>query len=298
MFRKDTVRLGIAPIGWTNDDMPELGGEIPFERCIDEMAEAGFSGTEVGSKFPRDPAVLRRALEARGLRIVSQWFSAFLTTRPLAENVEAFRRQAGFLKELGATLIGVSEQGGSIQGQTATPVLGPKPVLDEAGWGRLATGLEALGREARRMGLKVVYHHHMGTVVQTAAEVRRLMASTDPALVGLLYDTGHFLFTGEDPLTMLREFGPRVGHVHLKDVREEVLHRVREERLSFLQGVRKGVFTVPGDGCIDFGPIFAELGRVGYGGWLLVEAEQDPALANPLEFARKARAYIRERTGL
>ena len=298
MFAKDTVRLGIAPIGWTNDDMPELGGEIPFERSIDEMAEAGFAGTEVGSKFPRDPAVLRRALEGRGLSIASQWFSAFLTTKPLAENVEAFRRHAGFLKELGAAVVVVSEQGGSIQGQPDTPVFGSKPVLDEAGWGRLTAGLDELGREARRLGMKIGFHHHMGTVVQTAAEVRRLMEGTDPALVGLLYDTGHLYFSGEDPMGVLRAHGQRVVHVHLKDVRDGVLKRVREQKLSFLQGVREGVFTVPGDGAIRFEPVFAELARLGYAGWFIVEAEQDPARANPLEYARKARAFIREKAGL
>ena len=173
-----------------------------------------------------------------------------------------------------------------------------KPVLDEEGWRRLTSGLDALGREARRAGLRLTYHHHMGTVVQSAAETRRLLAGTDPKLVSLLYDTGHFLVAGEDPLAMLREFGPRVAHVHLKDVRADVLRRVKAEGLSFLQGVRQGLFTVPGDGCIDFAPIFAELERLGYSGWLLVEAEQDPARANPLEYARKARGFIREKTGL
>ncbi len=297
-FAAGSVRLGIAPIGWTNDDLPELGGEIPFEQCIREMAEAGFAGTEVGSKFPRDPAALKAALAAHGLQAAARWFSAFLTTAPLMRTVEAFRRQAAFLARLGAGVAVVCEQGGSIQAEMGTPVFAGKPKLAEAGWRRLTAGLEALGREAARRGLRLAYHPHMGTVVQTAEEIGRLLASTDPERVGLLYDTGHLRFAGEDPLEALKRFGPRVVHVHLKDVRRGILARVVEERLSFLQAVKEGVFTVPGDGCIDFAPIFAELGRLAYSGWLIVEAEQDPARAPPLEYARKARAYLREKLGM
>lgn len=294
------VKLGIAPIGWTNDDMPELGGDIPFERCVAEMAEAGFQGTEVGGKYPKDPATLRAALAPLGLEVASQWFSAFFTTRPQAETIQAFEKHLAFLKAAGARVIVISEQGHGIQGQMDTPLFDRKPVLDDDGWARLVAGLEAMGRIAAAHGMKIVYHHHMGTVVQTAAEIDRLMTATDPALVWLLLDTGHIYYSdgGTSPLEVLRKHGKRIAHVHLKDIRDPVKRRVIDGKLSFLQSVKEGAFTVPGDGNVDFPPVLAELARIGYEGWMVVEAEQDPAKANPLEYAKKARSYIKQVTGL
>jgi inosose dehydratase len=292
------VKLAIAPIGWTNDDMPELGGEIPFEQCIAEMAEAGFQGSEVGGKYPKDPDELKAALEPLGLEIASQWFSAFFTTKDLEETVEPFMAHMEFLKAMGAKVIVISEQGNSIQGQMDTPVLEAKPVLDDEGWERLVKGLETIGQLAVDNGMKIVYHHHMGTVVQTAEEVDKLMALTNPDLVWLLLDTGHMYYSDGDPLAVLQKYSSRIAHVHLKDVRDEVKQRVKDEQLSFLQSVKAGVFTVPGDGAIDFKPILDELDAIGYEGWMVVEAEQDPAIAIPLEYAKKAREYIRDIAGI
>ncbi|QUL58069.1 myo-inosose-2 dehydratase [Paenibacillus tritici] len=298
MFREHAVRLAIAPIAWTNDDMPELGQGNTFEQCISEMALAGYQGSEVGNKYPRSPEVLRRALELRGLEIASAWFSAYLTVRPYEETAEAFGIHRDFLHEMGAKVIVVSEQGRSIQGQMDTPLFAEKPVFDDQEWAALAAGLGGLGRLAAEKDMTLVYHHHMGTGVQTAAEITRLMELTDPGEVSLLYDTGHLAFSGENPLEVLREHLPRIRHVHLKDIRPEVVRRVTAEKLSFLQAVKAGAFTVPGDGCIAFGEIFAELAASPYTGWFVVEAEQDPALADPLEYAIKARHYIRELSGL
>ncbi|NQX45558.1 myo-inosose-2 dehydratase [Paenibacillus tritici] len=298
MFREHAVRLAIAPIAWTNDDMPELGQGNTFEQCISEMALAGYQGSEVGNKYPRSPAVLRRALELRGLEIASAWFSAYLTVRPYEETAEAFCIHRDFLHEMGAKVIVVSEQGRSIQGQMDTPLFAEKPVFDDQEWAALAAGLGGLGRLAAEKGMTLVYHHHMGTGVQTAAEITRLMELTDPGEVSLLYDTGHLAFSGENPLEVLRGHLPRIRHVHLKDIRPEVVRQVTAEKLSFLQAVKAGAFTVPGDGCIAFGEIFAELAASPYTGWFVVEAEQDPALADPLEYAIKARRYIRELSGL
>jgi len=291
------VRLGIAPIAWTNDDMPELGKENTFEQCVSEMALAGYAGSEVGTRYPRDPAALNRALGLRGLTICNAWFSAFLTTRPLEENLRAFEAQLDFLHAVGARVVGAAEQGGSIQGQEK-PVLAAKPVFDDGAWRRLAEGLEAMGRVAARRGMTLTYHHHMGTGVQTAEEIDRLMASTDPGLVSLLLDTGHLAFAGFDPAQVLRRHLSRVRHVHLKDVRRTVLDRVGPEGWSFLRAVREGVFTVPGDGAVDFEPVFRLLAEGGYRGWVVVEAEQDPAVANPLEYALKARRFLREKAGI
>jgi inosose dehydratase len=297
-MEKKSIRLAIAPIGWTNDDLPELGGEIPFEQCVSEMALAGFVGSEVGNKYPRDTDVLKRALALRGLQICNAWFSTFLTTRPYEEVEQDFVEHCTFLKEMGATMVGVAEQGNSIQGRQDLPVFDAKPVNTEEQWKLLCEGLDRLGAKAKEMGMTLTYHHHMGTGVQTAAEIDRLMESTDSELVGLLYDTGHLVFSGEDEIAVLKKWLSRIRHVHLKDVRKEKREAAIAGKWSFLKGVKEGVFTVPGDGCIDFEPIFTILKDSGYQGWWVVEAEQDPALANPLEYALKARTYIREKAGI
>ncbi len=299
MFNKEKVHLGIAPIAWTNDDMPDLGAENTFEQCVSEMALAGFTGCEVGNKYPKDPVVLKKALDLRGMRICNQWFSSFLLTKPFEEVEKDARAQMAFLKAMGAKIIGFSEQSYSVQGQLTTPIFGHKYVMNDEEWKVLTDGLNRLGRIAKEeYGISLTYHHHMGTVVQTAEETDRLMEMTDPEYFSLLYDTGHFTFCGEDPLEMVKKHVKRIKHVHLKDVRPEVLERVHAENMSFLDAVRAGAFTVPGDGAIDYDPIFKVLEDAGYEGWMLVEAEQDPAKANPLEYAIKARKFIAEKTGL
>lgn len=299
MFHKDKVKLGIAPIAWTNDDLPDLGSENTFEQCVSEMALAGFTGSEVGNKYPKDPEVLKKALSLRGIEICNQWFSSFLLTKPFEEVEKEFRAQLEFLKSMGAKVIGVSEQSYSVQGMQDVPVFGHKHEMNDAEWETFCTGMNRLGKIAKEeYKIALTFHHHMGTVVQSAAEVERMMEHTDPEYVSLLFDTGHFAYCGEDPLEMVRKYVGRIRHVHLKDIRPEVVEKVKKENLSFLEGVRLGAFTVPGDGCIDFEPIFKVLEDAGYEGYMLVEAEQDPAKANPLEYALKARAFIREKTGL
>jgi len=293
-MRKEDVKLGIAPIAWTNDDMPDLGAENTFEQCVSEMALAGFTGCEVGNKYPKDPAVLKAALDLRGLTIANQWFSSFVLSKPMEEVEKDFIAQCKFLKAVGADTIGASEQSYSIQGQMHTPVFECKYVMVQKEWERFAKGMNRLGEIADSMGMKLVYHHHMGTVVQTAAEIDKMMDMTDPDKFSLLFDSGHLAYCGEDYVEVLKRHVKRVKHVHLKDIRPDVVKKVKDEKLSFLQGVRAGAFTVPGDGCIDFAPIFDILDAAGYKGWMIVEAEQDPAKANPLECALKAREYIRK----
>ena len=300
MFNKEKVKLGIAPIGWCNDDMPELGSENTFRQIVSEMALAGFTGCEIGNKYPSDAAELKWELDLRGMRIASRWFSSFLVDKPYEEVEAEFIKELDFLEAVGANRINVSEQSGSIQGKTDVPVLtgDHKPVMTDEQWDRFCDGLNRLGKVAAARGFKLCFHHHMGTVVQTAAETDRMLANTDPRYVHLCYDTGHFTFAGEDPLQVLKKYVDRVGHVHLKDMRLDVVKKVREEGWSFLTAVRNGAFTVPGDGGVEFDPVFELLSKAGYEGWLLVEAEQDPAKANPLEYAIKARKYIAEHTGL
>ncbi len=298
MLDKNKVSLGIAPIGWTNDDMPDLGKENTFEQTVSEMALAGFTGLEVGSHYPADPAVLKKALDLRGMTICNQWFSSFLISRPYEETEEAFIKQCDFLTKVGARCIGVSEQSFSIQGMTDHPIQESKYVMNDEEWDLLTGGLNRLGRIAKEKGMVLTFHHHMGTVVQTEEEIDRFMASVDPELVFLLFDSGHLSFAGIDPEKVLRKYVDRVRHVHLKDLRKRVVEQSRNEKWSFLKGVREGTFTVPGDGDVDFAPIFKILEEADYRGWVVVEAEQDPAKANPLEYALKARKYIAKHTGL
>ena len=299
MFDKNKVKLGIAPIAWTNDDMPDLGKENTFEQCVSEMALAGFTGSEVGNKHPKDPEVLKKALELRGVEICNQWFSSFLITKPFEEVEKEFRAQLAFLKAMGAKVIGASEQSHSVQGQMDTPIFGHKYEMNDEEWDTFCTGMNKLGKIAKEeYDIALTFHHHMGTVVQSLAEVDRMMENTDPEYVSLLFDTGHFTYCGEDPLEVVKKYVHRIRHVHLKDIRPEVVEQVKKENMSFLAGVRAGAFTIPGDGCINYDPIFKVLEDAGYEGYMVVEAEQDPAKANPLEYAIRARKFIAEKTGL
>jgi inosose dehydratase len=298
VFDREKVYLGITPTGWTNDDMPGVGDDIPFEQCVSEMALAGFEGCSVGHKFPKDPKVLKAALDLRGLRVSEPWASTHFTVAEMEDRtVENFRRQMAFIKEMGGTDVVVAELGHAVHQQPVF-VLANKPVYSDEQWGRMVEGLNNLGRMAAEDDMRLCYHHHMGTGVQTRDEVDRLMGDTDPEVVHLLLDTGHLYWAGDDPLDMARAHADRIKHVHLKDIRKDVLERCTERKLSFLESMLEGAFTVPGDGDIDFEPILRTLADAGYEGWLVVEAEQDPHKANPLEYAKKARAYLRQVTGL
>ena len=297
MLDSKKVKLAIAPIGWTNDDLPDLGAENTFEQCVSEMALAGFTGSEIGNKYPKDAPTLKHKLDVRGMKICNAWFSSLLLSDGYEATIKAFIQHRDFLHALGARVIGASEQGNSIQGQSVS-IFGAKPVYTEAQWALVAKGFHEMGRLAREKDMYFTVHHHMGTGVQTTQEIDKLMDITDESLVFLLFDTGHLAFSGEDSLAVLRKYAKRVKHVHLKSIRQSVIDEGKAKGYSFLDCVRAGSFTVPGDGDFDFVPVFDILAESGYEGWVVVEAEQDPAKANPFEYAVKARAYIREKTGL
>jgi inosose dehydratase len=291
------VRLGVTPTLWWNDDFPSIDARIPFGQCVSEMALAGFQGCSIGHKYPADPAELKSALDLRGLSVSEPWVSTYFTISAMEQQtIDQFEERIAFLKAVGGTDMVVAEFGRSSHLQPIA-LFANRPIFDDQAWDLLASGLNRLGKIAADAGIRLCYHHHMGTGVQTRADVDRLMASTDPDLVHLLLDTGHLAFAGDDPAAAARDHAHRIKHVHLKDIRPQVVSAVREENLSFQQGIEQGVFTVPGDGVIDFVPVLEALGSVGYAGWLVVEAEQDPAKANPLEYAYKARAYLREVLG-
>jgi inosose dehydratase len=285
------VRLGISPIGWSNDDLPELGGDIPLESCLAEARAAGFEGIELGRKFPRDPAVLRDILERFGLALISGWYSGRLLERSLRAEIAAIEPHSSLLAAMGCAVLVYAETSGSIAGDRRQPLSGG-PRLDVGDWHDFGARLTKLADHLSACGIGLVYHHHMGTVIESEADIDDLMAVTGDK-VGLLLDTGHAAYAGVDPAALVRRHRDRIKHVHCKDVRREVLARVRARDTSFLDAVLDGVFTVPGDGCIDFSAALTELAAADYNGWLVVEAEQDPKKAPPLAYARLGFAQLR-----
>jgi inosose dehydratase len=298
-FKRD-VLFGVTPTLWWNDDFLDIDIGITFGQCVSEMALAGFQGCSVGHKFPTDIEELTRELGLRGLRVSEPWTSLFFTCREMHDKtVSDFRKSLAFIKAMNGTDVVVAELGHSVH-QSPVAVLPNRPIFDDRQWDSLTCGLNELGRIANDAGMRLCYHHHMGTGVQTRAEVDRLAASTDPELVHFLLDTAHLKFAGDDPLAMAEKYADRIKHVHLKNLRHPVLQQVLRDNLSFKEAIQAGIFTVPGDpeGCIDFQPILQVLADHDYAGWLVVEAEQDPAKANPLHHAKMARNYLHEVTGL
>jgi inosose dehydratase len=258
------------------------------------MQALGLTGTEMGRKYPTDIAVLKQELSKRGLQLVSQWKSVLFSDPSYREaELQSYRKHAEFLKEMGSTVISTCEVGGSLHfDPRRTPNEKEVLRLDEAGWQSLAEGLNAAGAIAQEYGLKLTYHHHGGTVVERPEEIDRLMELTDPKLVYLLYDTGHAYYGGADPLSVLRKHYDRIAYIHLKDVRKSVLEEARAQQADFITCIRKGVFTVPGTGDLDFRPIIAELVERGYDGWAMLEGEQDPSEHPPYEYANRALRYL------
>jgi inosose dehydratase len=289
------IRLGIAPIGWSNDDLPELGGDITLEQCLREARAAGYAGVEKGGKFPLDPRVLGPILEEHGLKLVSGWFSGELRHGNVEREQRRIARQLELYQALEAPVMVYAETTGTVQGDLEAAVAA-RPRMPEEEFKRYGDKLTELAEWLRAEGCPMTFHHHMGTVVETEREIDLLMARTGDA-VGLLFDTGHLHFAGGDVLATARRHGKRINHVHCKDVRADVLARLKTENWSFLKGVVEGVFTVPGDGAIDFGPVATVLAEIGYSGWVVVEAEQDPAKANPLEMAQIGHAALTEAFG-
>jgi inosose dehydratase len=286
-----SVMLGINPITWTNDDMPELGGDIPLETCLAETRLAGYAGTEMGGKFPKTAAALRPILDRHGLRLVSGWYSGHLLERDVPAEIAAIEEHLTLMAAMGCTAMVFAEGSGSAHGDRAVPASRRRTVADGE-WPAYGKRLTQLAEHMAGRGVRLAFHHHMGTAVQTAAEIDRLMASTGES-VGLLLDTGHAVYAGADPLDLARRHARRIVHVHCKDVRRPVLDRALARDASFLDAVLDGVFTVPGDGSIDYAPILRTLAQAGYAGWLVVEAEQDPAKAHPLTYARMGHDALR-----
>ncbi|KID58736.1 myo-inosose-2 dehydratase [Pseudoalteromonas luteoviolacea] len=300
MFPQGAVKFGITPTGWVNDDFLDIDIGIPFEQIVSEMALAGFEGCSRGHKYPSDPAVLKRELDMRGLVISEPWVSTYFTINDMKEQTfQSFEQEIQFLKEMQSGDLVLAELGGSSHQQPIALVPNAPKFTDEQ-FRRLADGLNELGHKANCHGVKMCYHHHMGTGVMTMDEIARFAELTDPDCVHFCLDTGHLFFAGGDNLEFIRLYGERIRHVHLKNIRKDIMDYSLANDLSFKEAILKGVFTVPGDpaGCLDFKEILQALADKNFAGWLIVEAEQNPANATPLLYAQMARKYLQEVTGL
>ena len=291
--------VGANPIVWSNDDFMDLAGDVPLDTILREMRAAGFAGSELGHAYPRSPAALAEALSRHHLRLVSGWHSTYLASKAYSAEEKNFRAHLNLLKTLGARVAIAAECTRCIHGDKDSALgFGEKfsPRLTESEWRKFITGLNRLVAIAAGEEMRVVYHHHMGTVVQSEANLHRLLAAV-PEL-SLLLDAGHLAFAGSDPVAIAKRYAARIGHVHLKSVRPEIADRVRREGWSFYRAVANGVFTIAGDGCVDYPSIFKILARADYRGWLVVEAEEDPVKVRAFPKAKKARAYVRAQTGI
>ena len=284
------AQLGIAPIAWTNDDLPELGGETTLETCLSEARLAGFSGVESGGKFPKTSEELGPILKAHDLRLVSGWYSGTVLDRDLGAEKAQARAQIELFRDLGAAVLVYGETAGTIQNKRGEPISTRRVLADDdmRAYGRKLTEFAEF---CAGQGVTLSFHHHMGTAIESEHDIDRLMDATGDA-VGLLYDTGHLTFAGADVLRVIEKHGKRINHVHAKDVRRDVAAGLDRNRESFLDAVLKGVYTVPGDGFVDFGTVTKRLAGIPYEGWFVVEAEQDPAKAPPLEYGRIGHAAL------
>ena len=285
-----SVKLGIAPIAWSNDDMPELGGDTPLEQCLSEASEAGFIGIESGGKFPKKSEELLPLLEKYKLNLCSGWYGANLRKNSVKEEIEVIQEQLKLFKDCNAPCMVFAEVSGSIQGDPKRK-LSSRPQMNDDEWKSFNDKLSDMGKYLEDQGMPLAYHHHMGTVIETEDDTIRLLENTNDS-VKLTLDTGHMLFAKGNSKKILENFSERLIHLHCKDIRKNVLEKSLKQDLSFREAFLEGAFTVPGDGCIDYKPLFDILKKKNYSGWLVVEAEQDPSKANPFEFAKIGYSYL------
>jgi inosose dehydratase len=287
------VHFGVSPLSWTNDVLAELGGDIPLETCLQDAAEIGYEGVELGRKFPRDGQKLSSILSSYGLRLAGGWHSGFLSERSVEEEWKAAAEHVRLLKDCGCQVLVYGECGLMTGTSPWDEPLSQRPNLKTNEFSAYAGRLGEFAIRLKETGITLAYHYHLKMLVETAEEIDALCESTREE-VGLLLDTGHAYAAGADYTEIVRKFGSRIVHIHLKDVRRDTLERARKSDWSFNSAVREGMFTVPEDGDIDFSAIGGFLRTSGYGGWVVVEAEQDPAKAPPRLYAGKAYHYLRE----
>ena len=284
------INLGIAPIAWSNDDMPDLGGDTPIETCLFEARSVGFRGIELGGKFPRNPGTIKYLLNKFDLEMPGGWYGAYLNERSVEEEWQAMQNQIELHKLINSSVFIFADVSGSIQGEPIIP-LSKRPILKDNEWDDYCNKISEISKRLSDIGLPMSYHEHMGTIIQSEQDVYRLLDNTDDK-TSLLFDTGHILFAEGDYESILKKYVSRVNHVHCKDIRKEILNRSLSNDSSFRDSFLEGVFTVPGDGCINYKPLFETLHDNKYSKWLIVEAEQDPKKANPLKYAKIGYKYL------
>jgi len=278
-----SIRWGVSPIAWANDDMPELGGDTPLEDILADIRNVGFEGVELGGKFPRRAGELKPLLDGYGLDLIGGWYSGSLLVQDSGAEIAALQDHLSLLKAMGSTVFVFAETSNAVHGDRAVSLDGA-PRLGSEGWPPFGRRLTDVADYIHSQGLKFAYHHHLGTVVETGDDLEAFIAATGPS-VGLTLDTGHAALGGVNALAVIRDHPDRVVHVHCKDVRWETFRDAREGGFSFLDGVLAGMFTVPGDGGINYAEVMQALRRMDYSGWIVIEAEQDPGIADPRKYA-------------
>ena len=284
------IKLGIAPIAWSNDDMPELGGDTPIEQCLEEASSAGFTGIELGGKFPRNPGITNFLLNKYKLKMPGGWYGSLLRTRSAEDEWVAMQDHLNLLKLVNADVFVFADVSGSIQSDQ-TKKLSTRPTMEDDEFAEYCKKINDISNRLNDEGIPMSYHEHMGTIIQTENDVDRFMNNTNQNTF-LLYDTGHLLFAEANYEKILKNYISKINHVHCKDIRQNILKNSLKNDLSFRESFLDGVFTVPGDGCIDYEPLLKILYENNYDKWLIIEAEQDPKKANPLEFAKIGYNYL------
>jgi len=279
-----SISFGVSPIAWINDDMPELGGNTPVETVLADARDIGFAGIELGGKFPRDPAALKSLLGSYDLDLIGGWYSSSLLTRSTEDEIQAMQEHLSLLQALGSSVFIIAETSNAIHGNRAV-ALADSPALTASDWGQFGERMTAVGDYLGSQGFRLAYHHHLGTAVENADELDLFLQHTGPS-VGLTLDSGHAALGGIDPVRVINDHPTRIAHVHCKDVRRPVFDRLMERNGSFLDGVLDGMFTSPGDGDLDFSALIQALSAIGYSGWVVIEAEQDPEEADPRDYSR------------
>ncbi len=295
------ILYGTNPIAWSNDDDQTIGAHLSLEDCLSDCSKIGFDGIEKGHKMPSEGKALKEKLGEFGLRFVGGWHSTNLLVNDIATEIAALQNFIDMTRAAGGDHINACECSNTVHGSDTTPV-NHRPIMSDDQWARFSEGYEALSKHAHEQGVKMGYHHHMGTIIESAADIDRFMAMAGP-FTRLLLDTGHCTFGGADPYEVADRYMDRVTHIHAKNIRPDIMKQVRSENLSFLEGVRRGVFTVPGDaeGCVDFSPVLKVAAKHGYSGWLVIEAEQDSAVREPFHYQNmglKALKSISREVGL
>jgi inosose dehydratase len=285
------IKLGIAPIAWSNDDMPELGGDTPIETCLEEAKKAGYTGIELGGKFPRNPGIIKYLLDKYNLKMPGGWYGSLIRDRSVEDEWAAMQEHINLLKFVNGSVFIFADVSGSIQSKENVR-LSNRPKLSNSEWGDYTDKISELSNRLSDIGIPMSYHEHMGTIIQTEKDVDHFLNETNDKTF-LLYDTGHLLFGQADYEKILKKYISRINHVHCKDIRKDILDNSIKKNLSFRNSFLDGVFTVPGDGCIDYKPLIKILYENNYNDWLVVEAEQDPLKANPFIHAKIGYKYLK-----